>query len=266
MSYPTEILLPFVLLAIITVLALALVRRIARLKKLEAMRKDFVANVSHELRTPLSIVKGVTETLIEEGANVAEADRERFLHTIQRHAERLASLLDDLLLLSRLESDDPGLRFEPVRLPDLLGAILGDYRARPAAEGRKITADIAPNVGTVRLDSSQITQVFENLLDNALKYTPAGSPVHLAARLLPGARDVEITLRDYGPGIPAADLPRIFERFYRVDKARSRETGGTGLGLSIVKHIVQLHGGSVRVTSPPGQGATFAVVLPLDGY
>ena len=241
--------------------ALFVLHDITKQKKLEGVRKDFVANVSHELRTPLSIIKGYIETLVDGHRDMPIADRERFLLTIQRHTDRLNSLLEDLLTLSRLESIYPGLRRESTSLASLITGLVDDYHARPAAAGHQLAFSIDPAVGNLLLDPLKITQVFENLVDNALKYTPKGTHIDLSARLREHA--VEVCVRDNGPGIPAEDLPHIFERFYRVDKGRSREKGGTGLGLSIVKHIVQLHGGRVWVESARGQGTAFYLSLPL---
>ncbi len=235
--------------------ALFVLHDITKQKKLEAVRKDFVANVSHELRTPLSIIKGYTETLVDGHHDMPVTDRDKFLRTIQRHTERLNSLLEDLLTLSRLESINPGLRRESVALPSLIASIIDDYRARPAAAEHQLHVAIDPNVGELLIDPLKVTQVLENLLDNALKYTPKGSRIEVSAQLRD--QEVEVCIRDNGPGIPADDLPHIFERFYRVDKGRSRDKGGTGLGLSIVKHIIQLHGGRVWVESSLGQGTAF---------
>ncbi|MET0262414.1 MAG: ATP-binding protein, partial [Rariglobus sp.] len=234
---------------------------ITKQKKLEAVRKDFVANVSHELRTPLSVIKGYVETLVDGHHDISVDDRERFLKTIQRHTERLNTLLEDLLVLSRLESINPGLHRETVNLQSLLASIIDDYHSRPASAGHELNLEVDPAIGPLLVDPLKITQVIENLLDNALKYSPKGSRIHLSARLQ-GLGEVIVTLRDNGPGIPEADLPHLFERFYRVDKGRSREKGGTGLGLSIVKHIVQLHGGRVWVESKAGQGTAFSLSLP----
>ena len=235
---------------------------ITKQKQLELVRKEFVANVSHELRTPLCVIKGYVETLVDGHADIPADDRERFLKTIQRHTERLNSLLEDLLVLSRLESINPGLKREITDLPALLTAIVDDYRGRPAATDHTLEWVNDPALVPFGLDPLKFTQVVENLLDNALKYTPKGSRIQLVARLHT-ADEVVVSLRDNGPGIPAEDLPHLFERFYRVDKGRSRETGGTGLGLSIVKHIVQLHGGRVWVESQLGAGTTFFVCVPL---
>jgi len=240
--------------------ALFVLHDITKQKRLESVRKDFVANVSHELRTPLSVIKGYIETLVD-GRDMPVDDRERFLRTIQRHTERLNSLLEDLLALSRLESINPELHREPTSLSTLITGLVDDYRARPSSAGHNLSFALDPAVGEILFDPLKITQVFENLLENALKYAPRGSRIDISTRL--HAIEVEICVRDNGPGIPEADLPHIFERFYRVDKGRSREKGGTGLGLSIVKHIVQLHGGRVWCESKLGQGTAFFFSLPL---
>lgn len=240
--------------------ALFVLHDITKQKMLESVRKDFVANVSHELRTPLSIIKGYVETLVDGHRTMPPEDCDRFLRTIQRHTERLNSLLEDLLTLSRLESHSPGLRREPTPLADLLTSVMDDLRARSTADTHILSLAVDPAVGLVPVDPIKIIQVCENLLDNALKYTPDGSRIDVTAR--PLGTEVEVCVRDNGPGIPEADIPHIFERFYRVDKGRSRDTGGTGLGLSIVKHIVQLHGGRVWVESELAKGTAFYFTLP----
>lgn len=240
--------------------ALFVLHDITRQKELEGIRKDFVANVSHELRTPLSIIKGYIETLVDGHRNMPIEDRDSFLQTIQRHTERLNSLLDDLLTLSRLESINPGLHCESTQFADLIASLIEDIRGRSTADGHSISFACDPAIGSVLIDPLKVSQVCANLLDNALKYTPHGSRIDMTARL--HESEVEVCVRDNGPGIPAADLPHIFERFYRVDKGRSREKGGTGLGLSIVKHTVQLHGGRVWVESELGKGTAFYFTLP----
>jgi two-component system phosphate regulon sensor histidine kinase PhoR len=240
--------------------ALFVLHDITHQRKLEAVRRDFVANVSHELRTPLSVIKGYIETLVDGHQEMPAGDRERFLRTIQRHTERLHSLLEDLLTLSRLESANPGLLRETVPFAKIVTAVVEDYRSRPAAGERRLDCTVDPAAGNLWVDASKITQVLENLLDNALKYTPVGAVVSISVDSREG--ELVVAVRDNGPGIPAEDLPHIFERFYRVDKGRSREKGGTGLGLSIVKHIVQLHGGRVWVESRLGQGTAFFFSLP----
>jgi two-component system phosphate regulon sensor histidine kinase PhoR len=234
---------------------------ITRQKRLEGVRKEFVANVSHELRTPLAVIKGYVETLVDAQGAISPADQEKFLKTIQRHTERLNSLLEDLLVLSRLESTQPGLARERCDLAQWLPAVMEDMRVLPAAAGHTVLLRMAPGVGSVFMDPLKIGQVFDNLVGNAFKYTPAGTAVETIVCI----RDfdtIEFCVKDDGPGIPAADLPHVFERFYRVEKGRSREKGGTGLGLSIVKHIVQLHGGRVWAESTEGKGAAFYFTLP----
>lgn len=240
--------------------ALFVLHDVTRQKALERVRKEFVANVSHELRTPLAVIKGYIETLVDGEEEMDPPDRQRFLATIQRHTERLNSLLEDLLTLSRLESVSPGLERESIELRPHLRAIMADYRSRPDASSHTFLDDLDPAIDRLMVDPIKLNQVLINLIDNALKYTPTGTTIELTAQL--HADNVEIRVIDDGPGIPSSDLPHIFERFYRVEKGRSREKGGTGLGLSIVKHIVQLHGGSVRVESAPGDGATFILTIP----
>ncbi|MBL9216289.1 MAG: histidine kinase [Opitutaceae bacterium] len=241
--------------------ALFVIHDMTSQRKLERVRRDFVANASHELRTPLSIIQGYIETLVEGHVSMPLEDRDKFLKTIQRHGDRLKSIIDDLLMLSRLESGTPGLRFAPVDLAAQLRGLAEDYGRRPAAAEHTIIVDVPADLGLVEADGEKLAQVFGNLIENALKYTPRGSRVELGARAV-GTDEIEAFVRDNGPGIPAEDLPHVFERFYRVEKGRSRETGGTGLGLSIVKHIVQLHGGQVRAESKEGAGLTVTFRLP----
>ena len=196
--------------------ALFVLHDITRQKMLELVRKEFVANVSHELRTPLSVIKGYVETLVDGHQEMPEGDRTKFLGTIQRHTERLNSLLEDLLTLSRLESINPGLRRESMNLRDLIDGIVDDYRSRPAAAAHSISCETDPAIENLLIDPLKITQVFANLLDNALKYTPAKTAIAIAAQL--HRSEVEIRIADNGPGIPKNALPHIFERFYRVRK------------------------------------------------
>ncbi|MEO6992243.1 MAG: ATP-binding protein [Lacunisphaera sp.] len=243
--------------------ALFVIHDITNQRNLERVRRDFVANASHELRTPLSVIKGYVETLVDGHGTMAEEDRDKFLKTIQRHSDRLQAIIDDLLLLSRLESATPGLKFSPVDLPVLFKNLVEDYRQRPTASGHEITIKAASDLGKITADPEKLTQVFGNLLDNALKYTAKGTRLEVGVLAI-GLNDVECFVKDDGPGIPAVDLPQIFERFYRVEKGRSRETGGTGLGLSIVKHIVQMHGGKVWAESREGEGLTIRLRLPRN--
>lgn len=239
---------------------LCVLHEVTRQKQLESMRKDFVANVSHELRTPLSVIKGFVETLVDGHREIPEADRDRFLRTIQRHTDRLHLILEDLLTLSRLESGKPCLKLEPIDLSRFIRELTEDYRQRAASSGHSIELQLADAVPPITVDAVRLHQVFDNLLDNALKYTPAGSQITIRTEL--AGAELEVRIVDNGPGIPAKDLPHLFERFYRIDKGRSREKGGTGLGLAIVKHIIQLHGGRAWAESTLGQGSTFVFSLP----
>jgi two-component system, OmpR family, phosphate regulon sensor histidine kinase PhoR len=231
----------------------------AELEKLERVRKDFVINVSHELRTPLASIQGYTETLIGGALHEPEYNM-RFLRIIRHNAERLARLTEDLLTLSRIEQKRQKFEFEAHRIGDLLRdavELMG-----PIAEKNqiRIVEEAAPEAAEVWCDSEAVSQILSNLLDNAVKYTPPGGSISVGAH---AAGDFfEIYVRDTGAGIPAEELPRLFERFYRVDKARSRELGGTGLGLAIVKHLVAAHNGAARVESRPNEGSTFYFTLP----
>ena len=232
---------------------------LTRVRQLENTRKEFVANVSHELRTPLSLIKGYVETLID-GARDDPALALRFLQTIARHTDRLTYLIEDLLSISRLESGPAILNPQPISLRDLASRTTEDLAARAAARKTQIANEVPPEL-VVRADADRVQQVLFNLVDNAIKYGRAEGRVTLGAGPL-NEELVEVWVRDDGPGIPPEDLTRIFDPFYRGGKNQSREPGGTGLGLAIVKHIVQSHGGEVRVESAPGTGATFRFTLP----
>ena len=248
---------------------------LTRIKQLENARKEFVANVSHELRTPLSLIKGYSETLID-GAKDNPEVALRFLRTIERNADRLKLLIEDLLTISELESGRVTLNLQMVDLRTVVDRVLDDFKSRASIKNVNLvneTPALQISADTIRLE-----QVFGNLIDNAIKYGRQNGTVKIGARLLPRAADepdegnnshngkpeIELSVQDDGPGIPADALPRVFERFYRVDKARSREQGGTGLGLSIVKHVVQAHGGRVWATSELGRGTTFFFTLPVE--
>ncbi len=234
---------------------------ISDLKRLESMRRDFVANVSHELRTPVAVIKGYAETLLDGALEESGERSRRFVEVIVSHSERLTNLINDILTLSKLEARNASLTLYPL---DLCGTVrkaqmLMEDHAR--AKGIRITIDCKDTVPKVLADQGQLEQVLLNLLDNAIKYTPDGGDVKVSAGT---EKDrVQISISDTGMGIPSKDLPRIFERFYRVDEGRSREQGGTGLGLSIVKHIVQLHGGEITVSSKAGEGSSFKVILNM---
>ncbi len=241
--------------------ALFVIHDLTSHRKLERVRRDFVANASHELRTPLSIIKGYVETLVDGHETMALEDRTKFLKTIQRHSERLKAIIDDLLALSRLESATPGLKFAPTMLATFFHGLADEYRNRPAGADHEIVVQVPAELGPIEADTEKLTQVFGNLLENALKYTPKGARIELGVTALLGD-EVECYVRDNGAGIPHEDLAHIFERFFRVEKGRSRETGGTGLGLSIVKHIVQLHGGQVWAENRESGGLAILMRLP----
>jgi two-component system phosphate regulon sensor histidine kinase PhoR len=232
---------------------------LTRIRQLEGVRQEFVANVSHELRTPLSLIKGATETLLD-GARSDPVALNRLLSIIDRHADRLTLLIDDLLLLAKLDSDRVklNLQFLPLRLT--VQEVVDDLATQASA--REITIENELPSGIVgQVDPERFRQVLFNLIDNAVKYGRPAGKVKITGRALNDAF-VELCVEDDGPGIPADARARVFERFFRADKARSREQGGTGLGLAIVKHVVQAHGGEVRVESELGHGAAFYFTVP----
>jgi len=226
--------------------------------QIERIKADFVANASHELRTPLTAIKGYLETLEDEEPET----RRKFIGIIRRNVERMSNLVSDLLLLSRLESSEPHLAMERIDLGEISVDVMKLIEREAERKGIELNMDVNPESIIVG-DPFLIEQMLLNLLDNAVKYTERGE---VTLRIDRERGRVKIQVSDTGVGIPSEHLPRIFERFYRVDKARSRELGGTGLGLSIVKHIVRLHGGEIRVTSCPGSGTTFTVYLPPSIY
>jgi len=242
--------------------ALVVLNDVTRLRRLENMRRDFVANVSHELKTPITSIKGFVDTLLEHPPEDPEEIR-RFLGIINRQADRLDAIISDLLALSRLEKDTENGGIELLELPvrAVLERIQRDLAARDAAGAARVDLSCAENL-RIRLNPALIEQAVGNLVDNALKYSPPETTVEVACES--DAHAVRIAVTDQGPGIAAEHLPRIFERFYRVDKARSRQMGGTGLGLAIVKHIAQAHRGRVTVASEVGKGSTFTIILPRE--
>jgi two-component system phosphate regulon sensor histidine kinase PhoR len=232
------------------------------LRRLESLRRDFVANVSHELRTPVTAVRSAAETLRDSALKDPDPKAaERFADIIIRNSERLQNLIEDLLELSRLESNEFKLKREKIDLVVVASLVMALFRERAERKGIQLVTDIAQaNVG-LETDQRALEQVLSNLVDNAVKYCPQGSSVKL--RATNGDGGVRLAVEDNGPGISEAHLPRLFERFYRVDAGRSRDVGGTGLGLSIVKHMVEAMGGDIAVRSAVGKGSTFEVRLPL---
>ena len=233
---------------------------LTRLKQLENTRQEFVANVSHELRTPLSLIKGFVETLSDGAKNDPELST-RFLRSLEKHTDRLTYLIEDLLTISRLESGQIVMNLHDVALRDEATHVIDDLQAR-AADKKVSLRNEMPAELRARADADRLQQVLFNLVENAIKYGRAEGTVTIGGHAN-GSDKVELWVKDDGPGIPPEAKDRIFERFYRVDRARSRETGGTGLGLAIVKHIVQAHGGEVWVKSDLGKGAAFYFTLPL---
>ncbi len=245
--------------------AVVVVHDITEIRRLERVRRDFIANVSHELKTPLTAIQGSAETLLD-GALHDERSNRRFLTMISKHAARMVRLIEDLLVLSKMEAGRLEFDFAPVDVEDLLQSCLDTVRLRADTKGLRLALQTASPLPSVAGDRGRLRQVVQNLLDNAIQYTETGGSITVTASGETGApagkSGVTITVADTGMGIPEAHHERIFERFYRVDAARSREEGGTGLGLAIAKHIVEFHGGSIRVESRPGQGSRFHVRLP----
>jgi two-component system, OmpR family, phosphate regulon sensor histidine kinase PhoR len=237
----------------------ALFQDISRLKQADEIRRDFVANVSHELRTPLSIFHGNLETLLE-GSDLDESETRHIYEVLKRHSDRLNLLVNDLLSLARLESKEANLLLSEINLRDFLGEVTRDWTTRLAAKNLRMELQVPDDFPVLRADERRLEEVVHNLLDNAVNYSHANSRILIQGSALD--QEIVLSVSDQGVGIAPADLPRIFERFYRADRARSRELGGTGLGLSIVKHIAQLHGGRVEAESVLGQGTTIRVILP----
>jgi two-component system phosphate regulon sensor histidine kinase PhoR len=241
---------------------LVVINDATQLRRLENMRKDFVANVSHEIKTPLTAIKGFVETLHQGSVDKPE-EAERFLGIIQKHVDRLSAIIDDLLSLSRIEQEDErqAIEFENKPIADIFRSAVQICRSK--AEEKSIDIQIDCEEGLeYYFDPTLLEQAVVNLLDNAIKYSEPDSAIHVSASL--NDSEVKIMVKDQGIGIAKKHLPRLFERFYRVDKARSRKMGGTGLGLAIVKHIAQAHGGRVTVKSELGKGSSFTIHLPKN--
>ncbi len=239
--------------------AVLVLHEITEQRRLERVRQDFVANVSHEFRTPLTAIQGFAETLLN-GALDDPAHRRRFVEIIREHAARLARLTDDLLELSRIEAGELKLELQTVSVQRLVESCVETVRLKAAAKQLAIHLSLPEHLAPMHGDAGRLQQVLQNLLDNAVQYTPPGGRIDISAQ----ARDGQIILsvHDTGIGIPQADQSRIFERFYRVDAARSRQAGGTGLGLSIARHIVEAHGGRIWLESAVGQGSNFHFSIP----
>lgn len=236
----------------------AVLHDITEIRNVERLKRDFVVNVSHELRTPLTAIKGFTETLEED----AKPDARHYLEIIRRNTDRLISIINDLLLLSQLEEKGTELEMEEVDLRQLAENMIKVFDQPARNKGLTLSVTIDDNVPSIKGDAFKLEQLFINLLDNAVKYTETGN-VQISARSDDG-KSVVVEVRDTGIGIPSEDLPRVFERFYVVDKSRSKKVGGTGLGLSIVKHIVLLHNGEIDVKSTFGKGTVVTVRLPIN--
>ena len=240
--------------------AVIVLHDITDLRKLERVRRDFVANVSHEFRTPLTAIQGFAETLLA-GAMNDPQNRERFLGIIVEHSRRLARLTEDLLMLSKMDADRLELEMRRIPVGPFVESCIETSMPRALEKDLKLLVNLADRVPDIAGDRRRLTEVLQNLLDNAIQYTPAGGQIMVSGG--PRSGEVVFTVSDTGIGIPQADQPRIFERFYRVDVARSREVGGTGLGLSIAKHLVETHGGRIWVESEIGRGSQFHFSVPL---
>jgi two-component system phosphate regulon sensor histidine kinase PhoR len=240
--------------------AVVVLHDISRIKQLEVVRQDFVANVSHELRTPLAIFRGYLETLTD-NPGLPREDSLRILETMMRHSDRLNALVEDLLVLTRLEARQLKAEFSTVRVDAFFRQLVRDWSNRTNSGAAEIEIQTPDNLPPLDVDTLRLEQVMFNLLENAVAYSNPPRRIVLSASALDGG--MEIRVADNGIGIPPTDLPHIFERFYRVDKGRSRTSGGTGLGLSIVKHIAQSHGGTVHAESEVGKGTTIVLRLPL---
>ena len=237
--------------------AVLVLHDITDLRRADQIRRDFVANVSHELRTPLTAIRGYVEAILDDAAD--EANVRRFVEIIARQSARMERLVTDLLRLARLDARQETLDLASCDVRQLFGAVLADLSPAIEAKKQHVTIDVADAATTVSGDPGKLHDILRNLLENAVNYSPDGAGIHLRSSRVDA--HVDLVVADSGPGIPPADLGRVFERFYRVDKSRARP-GGTGLGLAIVKHLVELHGGTVAAANAPGGGAIFTVTLP----
>lgn len=241
--------------------AVVVLNDITQTKRLEKMRKEFVANVSHELRTPLTSIQGFIETLKEGAIDDPEKTR-HFLEIIEKQSNRLNNLVENILKLSKIESQEIVVNLQSTNLKELLDKVMAEFKEKIILKKIQISTNISPQFPLLKVDPEQIELVLRNLLDNAIKYTPEKGEISIS--FLEREKDVYLEIADNGIGISQEHLPRIFERFYRVNKDRSRDLGGTGLGLAIVKHVVQVHKGTIGVDSHPGKGAKFFIILPKN--
>jgi two-component system phosphate regulon sensor histidine kinase PhoR len=237
--------------------AVVLLHDLTEVERVEKTRRDFIANVSHELRTPLTSIQGYAETLLD--IENVESGTHEFLEIIRKNAARMSRLTEDLLTLARVESGEQRFRIQEIPASQLMHEAQQYFAEMATLQGSELAIELQHDA-MVKADPEAIHQVFSNLISNAVKYCPPNTPIVIGAHEY--EEGVEFFVRDSGPGIPSEHLPRLFQRFYRVDKARSRESGGTGLGLAIVKHIVIAHGGAVRVESELNHGSTFFFSLP----
>jgi two-component system phosphate regulon sensor histidine kinase PhoR len=238
--------------------AVLVLHDITDLRRADRIRRDFVANVSHELRTPLTAIRGYVEALLDGPTHDVETTR--FLEIVARHSARMEGLVKDLLRLARLDAGQEALELADVSVEGLFAGVAADLQPMTEGRAQQVSIAVLPPTLTMRCDPAKMHDVLRNLVENASAYTPEGSRIELGAAA--DATHVTLTVADTGQGIPDAELPRVFERFYRVDKARSRDSGGTGLGLSIVRHLVELHGGAVSASNRPEGGAVFTITLP----
>ena len=238
--------------------AVLVLHDITRLRQADEVRRDFVANVSHELRTPLTAIRGYAEALRDD--SLAPSERDRFLDIIGRHTQRMARLVQDLLRLARVEAAQEAIKREPVDIADVFETTIADLRPRLNAKRQRVATSISQGAERLVTDAAKLEEILKNLVENAVNYAPESTEIRLEADRRDGRYEVRVL--DQGPGIPPADLARVFERFYRVDKARSRDSGGTGLGLSIVKHLADRLGGEAHADNRPEGGARFTVSLP----
>jgi two-component system phosphate regulon sensor histidine kinase PhoR len=241
--------------------AVLVLHDITDLRRADQVRRDFVANVSHELRTPLTAIRGYVEALLD--APPAPAEAQRFLEIIARHSLRMERLVRDLLRLARLDAGQEPLDRSECAIASVIAAVERDLEPQLAARSHRLQVSIAADASVVPADPSKLHDVLRNLVENAINYSPPQGVIEVMSRRF--IDTIELTVADRGPGIPEADLGRIFERFYRVDRSRTRDPGGTGLGLSIVRHLIELHGGRVSAVNRDGGGALFTVSLPAGG-